>query len=998
MKRTLSFFLVLFLLAESAVAGISVVRSSGITLTGADGIQFVGLSGITLTGADGFLNYKANGITLTGADGITLTGADGITLTGADGATYTGPNGITLTGADGITLTGADGITLTGADGVTLTSADGTRYTANSIILQRPDGITLTGADGITLTGADGITLTGADGATRVGVNGITLTGADGITLTGADGITLTGADGITLTGADGATGIGPAGVLFDLVNPAGITLTGADGITLTGADGITLTGADGITLTGADGITLTGADDENGLQSIDPELAIALNNATDDSSINAIVVYHRGITGTDISQLEQIGILGGTRFRRLPLVYVSGTRAQLTAVSRLQTVRSLYGNRTLQLNSDPYFEKTGVGRVPADVDIRAANSGQALTGRNITVAVLDTGINGGHQDLAGKIAQNVRLADIQSAPTGFVYPVPVEGLANTDPVSGHGTFVSGIVAGRGSASNGKFAGVASGARLLGLSAGDYNLTHVLAGFDYILDQGAVYNTRVVNCSFSATTPFDLHDPVNVATKMLTDSGVNVVVSAGNSGAGNGTLNPYAAAPWVIGVGSTDYSGRLADFSSRGKFGDELQHPTVLAPGVNIASLRSLGTVTGVGGVAGADQSRLTPSELPFYTTASGTSFSAPQVAGAVALMLEADPSLTPAEVKDIISRTATPLPQYFYHEAGAGMMNTHAAVLEAAFPQRRMGMFRSTILRNDVRFTTTKGQHYERSTSPGSVSVSAVSIPANTVQATIDLAWGMSTNDFSLGVFNSSGTMVGESNYLNLPGLTGLREKVVLRNPAAGSYEARARHFANIGTSQVVYGAVETTTVEYPNLIDLNLLSPDLRAQAERSLLTSVILPEGKRFRPEYSVSRADFAETFVRGGLVPQYLAGTQMYSDVRTIGVRNAVESAQSASNGRMFADATPGARFYPNSNTSKLIAAIAFVRAAGLENSAATTQLPLTLTDAMSIPLQWRGHVAVALQHGFIRLDGNEFNPQRPITRLELAISMNTFLIR
>src|SRR6185503_18511711 len=117
------------------------------------------------------------------------------------------------------------------------------------------------------------------------------------------------------------------------------------------------------ITLTGADGITLTGADDNTGLQGVDPELAVTLNNATDDSNINAVIVYHALVTDADIAQLQRLGITGGTRLRMLPVVYATATRAQLLAVSRLPTVRSLWGNRTLTFNSDPYFNTTGVQR-----------------------------------------------------------------------------------------------------------------------------------------------------------------------------------------------------------------------------------------------------------------------------------------------------------------------------------------------------------------------------------------------------------------------------------------------------------------------------------------------------------------------------------------------------------------------------------------------------------------------------------------------------------
>ncbi len=997
MRKALCLILLFVFTASSISAGINIVKSNGITLTGADGVNYIGTSGIALTGADGFLNTRSNGITLTGADGITLTGADGILTTGADGATYTGPNGITLTGADGITLTGADGITLTGADGITLTGADGTQYTANSIVLRRPNGITLTGADGITLTGADGITLTGADGATQVGPNGITLTGADGITLTGADGITLTGADGITLTGADSVTGFDSNGVVFDQVDPSGITLTGADGITLTGADGIALTGADGITLTGVDGIALTGADDQTGLQSVDPELALRLNEATNDSNINAIIVYHQAVRDSDIAQLQQIGILGGTRFRVLPAVYVTATRAQLVAVSQLPSVRSLYGNRTLTFNSDPYFNPTGVQRVAGDNDLLAKNATLPVTGRNVTVAVLDTGINAQHTDLTGRVVQNVRLADAQSVPAGFTNPIPVENLANTDLAGGHGTFVAGVIAASGETAGGRYSGVASGARLLGLSAGDLNLTHVLAGFDYLLEKGPNYGVRVVNCSFSAGTVFDFNDPVNIATKMLTDRGVNVVFSAGNSGSGNGTLNPYAAAPWVIGVGATNEAGRLAGFSSRGNFGDQLQHPSLVAPGSNVISLRSIATSTGTTGISGADTQRLTPAEIPYYTTASGTSFSAPQVAGAVALMLEANPNLTPAEIKDILSRTATPLPKYFYHEAGAGVLNTYAAVLEAAFPERRMGTFRSVLTKNSVKFITSTTQTFGQTVYPNITSSTSITIPQNTVQASVNVSWDMSVNDFGLKLYGVNNSLAGESNSLNLPGLTGRREKIVLRNPASQMLRSDVRHTGVVGTAQNIFGAVEVTRVEYPNLSDLAALSPTMLAEAEQSLLANLILPDGRRFNPGFAVTRAELADTLVRSGLVSQYVARIAMFSDVKDRYTRNAVESVQSNQSGKLLYDASTGGRFYPNNSASRLVAAVAFVKSANLDGQAATATLPVNVADATLIPVSLRGYVAVALQNGYLVLDNsNRFNPSRTLTRIELAHSITTLI--
>ncbi|HSK74204.1 MAG TPA: S8 family serine peptidase [Pyrinomonadaceae bacterium] len=988
-KKFFSLVLIFLFTFQMAHAGLLVSRSNGISLTGADGVQFVGLNGISLTGADGFLSYRSNGISLTGADGISLTGADGISLTGADGAAYTGANGISLTGADGISLTGADGISLTGADGISLTGADGVVYQADSVIIRKSNGISLTGADGISLTGADGISLTGADGISLTGADGISLTGADGISLTGADGISLTGADGISLTGADTIVSFRKDGATFTLTQPSGISLTGADGISLTGADGVTIVNPRGISLTGADMVKQFTTGTSEGLQSIDPELALLLNNSTDDSNINAVIVFHNYPTQTDLAKLQQMGISGGTLFRALPMIYVTTTRSKLIAVSHLKQVRSIYGNRTLNFDADPYFKKTGIQRVATDRDLQQHNAGTPVTGRNVTVAVLDTGVNSQHGDLTGRVVQNVRLVDTQSAAIGFLNPMPVENVVNTDPASGHGTFVAGVVAASGQMSGGKYNGVAPGAKILGLSAGDANLTHVLAGFDYLLEKGANYNVRVVNCSFSAAAHFDYHDPVNIATEILTKRGVNVVFSAGNGGSGTGTLNPYSVAPWVIGVGASDEKGKLASFSSRGAFGNSLQRPTVVAPGVNVIGLRNLVSQTGVLGVAGADTNRLSLTEIPYYTTASGTSFSAPQVAGAIALMLEANPNLTPEQIKDILSRTATPLTGYYAHETGAGMLNTHAAVLEAAFPNRRTGFFRAELDRSAVNFTTAITQVFSGTVVPGNSATVDVSVPQNSLQVGVHISWGLSGNDFGLKLFDGKGNLRGESNYLNLPGITGSREKVTLNKPAGGTYQAAVKHTTGIGTTQVFHGVVETTKVEVTPLVDVNDLPLQSQAVIYESLQSFLMLPQGTRFRPDAKVTREELAETLVRGGYAPQFVAAAPLFLDVKNLTSRNAIEAVQSRPEGKLIYDANIGSAFQPNASASKLVTAVALVKAAELDSLAAVSILPASVLDAASIPTQYRGYVAVALQKGFISLDGNYFNPTRALTRLELA---------
>ncbi|HUQ31362.1 MAG TPA: S8 family serine peptidase [Pyrinomonadaceae bacterium] len=968
-----------FLLCLGSVrAGITVTGTDGITATGTDGIQYVGTSGITATGTDSYLIFAPNGITATGTDGITATGTDGITATGTDGVTYTGANGIVATGADSMTITRADGITATGTDGITVTGTDGTRYQADSILIRQADGITATGTDGITATGTDGITATGTDTHQ--------IARADGITATGTDGLTINGASGITATGTDGT--------IFS-IPPTGITVTGTDGITATGTDGITVTGTDTFIEKTSDGVTATGTDaGQRGIRSIDPEFAILLNEMTDDSNVNSIVVYHRKPTETDLADLRNIGVLGGTRYRELPIIALTAKRSQIISISRLPAVRSIYGNRTLQPTVDPYLAMTGTERVRRDTDLTKKNIGIPVTGRGVTVAVLDTGLDGSHADLTGRVLQNVKLADTQSLGVGFTDPISVEGLQSTDQAYGHGTFVAGLIAGSGVRSGGKYGGVAPGANLVGLSAGDLNLTYVLSGFDYLLSKGAGLNTRVVNCSFSANTVFDTNDPVNVATKMLTDRGVSVVFSAGNTGSGQHTLNPYAVAPWVISVGATDERGYLANFSSRGDMGSALFRPTLVAPGVNVVSLRSTGaSVTGTVGVIEADKNRLSPAELPFYTTASGTSFSAPQVAGTIALMLEANPRLTPSQIRDILQRTATPLPTYFQHEVGAGMLNAHAAVLESAFPERRMGVFRATLDQGQVSFITDVTGQFNGFVSPlGSYKVN-VNVPADAVLTSVQAAWGplSSTSDLALTVADASGTKLTGPNTPNQPGLTGKREGYSLRGAGGGTL--RLQLSQAIGAGQPALGVVEVTRAEYAPLSDVGALSTGARADIQGILRTYTMLPYGKHFRPGFGVTRSDLAAALVRAGRVPQYLPGRPTFTDVSDATTMLFVESAQSAPGGALFSDVQPGGKFRPDDYATRLAAAVALVRAAGLQAEAnAASSLPLSVKDASEIPASLRGYVAVALDKGLLTAEDGYFHAQSAITRAQLAHAM------
>jgi hypothetical protein len=253
-------------------------------------------------------------------------------------------------------------------------------------------------------------------------------------------------------------------------------------------------------------------------------------------------------------------------------------------------------------------------------------------------------------------------------------------------------------------------------------------------------------------------------------------------------------------------------------------------------------------------------------------------------------------------------------------------------------------------------------------------------------------VSWGglLNTNDLSLKLRDSNGNLRGESNYPNLPGLTGKREKITLFNQPGGILQAIVQHTAGTGTTQNFFGAVEVTRAEYAPLKDLNNLSFQWQEVIKDSIRNYLVIPDGNRFRPTGQVTRAELATSLLRGGRVPQYIAGNPIFQDVRDLTTRNVVESIHSNPGGKLFYDAQAGSPFRPENSATRLLAAVALVKAAGLQNQAFSATL--TTGDALMIPSEYRGFVAVALSKGLLLPENGNFVPNRSLTRAELAAAM------
>jgi serine protease AprX len=435
----------------------------------------------------------------------------------------------------------------------------------------------------------------------------------------------------------------------------------------------------------------------------MDPVLRNLLNMASPAQQLEVLVTFDPAVTTADAvaGALTRSGA-GIIRFEHLPIVYAVATPVQITGISAHPGVISLYANKQLQ-----YKMSESLRSIRADVA-----HVEGYTGRGVGVAILDSGIDGLFSpDLKypSRTVKNVKmvagwrdLALFGEGQAPLASDLYLDNVPNSETSVGHGTHVAGTAAGDGTASGGKYTGVAPEANLIGVGAGDVLFVlFTLAGFDYILDNQAAYNIQVVNNSWGGSGVFDPADPVNVATKRVYDRGIAVVFAAGNEGPGQNTLNPYSAAPWVISVAagcktvSPDptnsaaqcVDGRaslLADFSSRGIPGDALYHPDVMAPGVNIVSTRAaLGVV--INGTAAPDD--LTTCQIPdglevFYTCIDGTSMAAPHVAGTIALLEQAaGGNLSPDQAYEAIRATARPMPGYAQWEVGAGYLDAYAAV-----------------------------------------------------------------------------------------------------------------------------------------------------------------------------------------------------------------------------------------------------------------------------------------------------------------------------
>ena len=402
-----------------------------------------------------------------------------------------------------------------------------------------------------------------------------------------------------------------------------------------------------------------------------------------------SLVVVRAANASALSSILASLPLLGGRVVRRLPIIDAAAidlANSALPIVAANPLVLRLSLDRVVA----GAMERTG-----ATVGATAIRQQLGYDGSGVGVAIIDSGVTSWHDDLADPATAGQRV-------DRFVDLVNGREAAYDD--YGHGTHVSGIIAGNGFDSGGARSGIAPGAHLIVLKvlddAGRGRISDVIAALDYVLTNNAALNIRIVNLSV-ATGVYESYnsDPLTLAAQRLVTAGIVVVAAAGNNGRSAQGTTQYAGvtapgnAPWVLTVGASSHMGTVdraddtvAVFSSRGPSAiDYTAKPDLVAPGVGIESLSDPGGRLYATGAPLLLNGTVPTSYLP-YMSLSGTSMAAPVATGTIALMLQANPALTPNAVKAILQYTAQVYAGYDTLTQGAGFLNATGAVELARF------------------------------------------------------------------------------------------------------------------------------------------------------------------------------------------------------------------------------------------------------------------------------------------------------------------------
>ena len=346
-------------------------------------------------------------------------------------------------------------------------------------------------------------------------------------------------------------------------------------------------------------------------------------------------------------------------RFGDLTIYKARITKGMLSFLSHHPNVISIYAERHFANSPLHYLDAKQYPFREHDIDNEFHKALGPWIGRNVTVAIIDTGIDYTHPDFYDEHNKSIIKVLVSmlyvSAETGeYILWEPykngtMEELLAFDvqlwdqygepaflDINGHGTHCSGILAGRGWASNGKYMGIAPGAYLVIIKAfnqnGEASMDSCLDALEWVYDNAEKYDIKVLSLSWGARFASRGDDPLSLAVnKIAEDKGVLVFAAAGNEGNIPTTISVPAVAEKAFAVGAWDaYYDKIAPFSSLGPTVDLRMKPDLMASGVMVVSCKS--------------QFADFPDEYEvneYYVALSGTSMATPASAGIAADFIE---------------------------------------------------------------------------------------------------------------------------------------------------------------------------------------------------------------------------------------------------------------------------------------------------------------------------------------------------------------------
>lgn len=375
-----------------------------------------------------------------------------------------------------------------------------------------------------------------------------------------------------------------------------------------------------------------------------------SLENQKDmDKDLRVIVMHDSNLSSFDPARKQDgLEILPGSSMT-LP-------GDKLAELSKIKGVKGIYSDQKLKVLDDsedfPDMSDSSdtptAGEFSGKVGVDDPRKWRSLKGDGVVVALIDTGVDPDHEALKGKIIAFKDFVNNQTTPYDD---------------NGHGTHCASLIAG-----DGEMPGVAPDAKLVAVKVMDRDgacyLSDAIRALAWCVENKDRYGIKIISFSVGGESPTESTSLLDEACDKMVDQGVVMCVAAGNSGPASSSIVIPGDAEKVITAGATDKTGMIFDRSSRGPVSNGEIKPDLVTIGVNVVSA-----------LAGSKDG---------YSSMSGTSMAVPQIAGASALILQAEPDLKPTDIKRILLKTADDLgdpgPDNVY---GYGALNLTAALAD---------------------------------------------------------------------------------------------------------------------------------------------------------------------------------------------------------------------------------------------------------------------------------------------------------------------------